>query len=152
MVYICDAVLEKMDLESGFQKIFASVTDAELSGDSAYIYIGGVEKLENLSKRLSGGIDAFISGVLFLCLVKSLVECEFLRNIWKEVVMYLTAMSSCNAMRRPYSPLLLEGRVVCRMMVTDEQDRKGVKDLMFLSSLSFCLGIDESESLSYSFF
>ena len=66
MVYICKAILQKMDLESGFQKIFASVTDAELSGDSAYIYIGGVEKLENLSKRLSGGIDAFISGVLFL--------------------------------------------------------------------------------------
>ena len=103
MVYICDAVLEKMDLESGFQKIFASVTDAELSGDSAYIYIGGVEKLENLSKRLSGSIYAFISGVLFLCLVTSLVESKFLCCIRQKVCVDFASMCAGDAVRGPCS-------------------------------------------------
>ena len=101
MVYICDAVLEKMDLESGFQKIFASVTDAEFSGDSAYIYICGVKELKNLSKRLSGGIDAFISGVLFLCLVTSLVESKFLCCIWHKVCVDFASMCAGDAVRGP---------------------------------------------------
>ena len=101
MVYICDAVLEKMDLESGFQKIFASVTDAELSCYSAYIYIGGVKELENLSKRLSGGIDAFISRILLLCLVTSLVESKFLCRVRHKVCVDFASMGAGDAVRGP---------------------------------------------------
>ena len=38
------------------------------------------------------------------------------------------------------------------MMIPDEENREGVKDFMFLSALTLCLAVDESESLSDSFF
>ena len=36
------------------------------------------------------------------------------------------------------------------MVVAYEEDREGVKDLMFLSALSCCLEINETEGLPYS--
>ena len=103
MVYISNAVLEKMDFESGFMKVFASIADTEFGSDSAHIYIGGVEKLENLSKRLSGGIDAFISRILLLCLVTSLVESKFLCCIRQKVCVDFASMCAGDAVRGPCS-------------------------------------------------
>ena len=57
-VDVCDAVLEQMNLESGLQQVFARVPDAVFGGDSAYKYIGGIEKLEDLGERLSGIVHA----------------------------------------------------------------------------------------------
>ena len=64
MIYISDTVLEEVDLESSLLQVFAGVADAVFGGDSAYIYIGGVKKLENFSKSLSSLIHAVESGIL----------------------------------------------------------------------------------------
>ena len=58
--------------------------------------------------------------------------------------MNLCAAGAGYAMDRPASALLLEGRVILRMTVADEEDREGVENLMFLSSLTLGLAVDES--------
>ena len=60
-VNIADAVLEKTDLETGLHEVFASVAYAVLGCDSAYLYISCVEQFQNLSERLAGIVDTFIT-------------------------------------------------------------------------------------------
>ena len=108
VIYISDTVLEKVDLESGLLQVFAGVADAVFGGDSAYIYICGVEEFQDLSERLSCIVHSLETGVLLDCLVASLVEGEFFGSIRKKVCMYLSSMGSGNAVRRPDSSLLLE--------------------------------------------
>ena len=148
MVYICDAVLEKAHLESCLQEILAGVPYAVFCCDAAYINFFGIEQLQNLSKRLSGIVGAFKSGILFDSLVAAFVECEFFSSIWTQVFMYLASAGAGYAMWRPYSALSSEGRVVCRMVVSDEKDREGVEDLMVFSSLALGLTVNELQCLA----
>ena len=85
MVYICNAILEKMDLESCLEKVFAGFADTVFGGYSADIYIGRVEQFQYLAKRLSGSVDAFVTRVLFSVSVASLVESELFAYIWKQL-------------------------------------------------------------------
>jgi hypothetical protein len=108
MINVSDTVLEEVDLESSLLQVFAGVADAVFGGDSAYIYVCGVQKFENLSKRLSCIIYSLEAGVLLDCLVASLVEGEFFGSIRKKVCVYFSSMGSGNAVRRPDASLLLE--------------------------------------------
>lgn len=148
MIHICYAVLEQADLESGLEEIFAGVPYAVFCRDAAYINILGVEQFKDFPKRLSGIVGAFESGILLDGLVAAFVECEFFSSIWAQVFMYLTSSVAGYAMWRPYSALSSEGRVVCRMVVSDEKDREGVEDLMVFSSLALGLTVNELQCLA----
>ena len=112
--------LQKMNLESRLEQVLAGVPYAIFGRDAADIYVSRVQQFQNLAQRLAGLVDSFESGVLLHSLVATLVKCEFLVYIRQKVFMYLTSSGSGNAVRRPYATLLLEGRMVGRMMVTDE--------------------------------
>ena len=103
MVYICKAILQKMDLESGLEEILACVADAVFCCDSAYVYISCVEQFQNLSERLAGIVYTFITGVLLNGLVASFVESELFACVWKQVFMDLSAAGTGYAVRRPCS-------------------------------------------------
>ena len=60
-VYVCQALLQQMYLESGFCKVFACVPDTEFCRYSAHMHIRAVEKSENLSQRLSGIVAPFVA-------------------------------------------------------------------------------------------
>ena len=138
-VNVSEAILEKTDLESGLEKVFTCVLYAVFGCDSADIHIGGVKQFKDLSQRLLGRVHSFKSGVLLYGLVASLVECQFLACIWKEFFVDAASSSTCYAMRRPNAAVLLERRMVGRVMVADKKDREGVEYLVLLTFLAFCL-------------
>ena len=108
MVYICQAVLEKTDLEPCLEKVFAGVAHAVFRSDSAYIYIGRVKKLKDLSERLTCRVHAFESGILLHRLVASFVESQLFAGVRGKVSMDFPSMSACHAVRRPYATVLHE--------------------------------------------
>ena len=61
MVYISDAFLEKMHLETGLEQVLACVADAIFGGDTADMHISSVQELQDFSKSLSCVVDAFES-------------------------------------------------------------------------------------------
>ena len=103
MVYICKAILQKMDLESGLEEILACVADAVFRSDAADVYISCVEQFQNLSERLAGIVYTFITGVLLNGLVASFVESELLACVWKQVFMNLSSTGAGYAVGRPYA-------------------------------------------------
>ena len=130
-------IFDEMHPETCFQKVFAGVSYAILSGNAADIDIPSIQKLKNLSQRLSGIVDALETGILFACLVASLVESELFDHIGLKVLVDITSMSSGNAVGRPDASLALERAVVGRMMVPDETDGEGVKYLIFSPFIAF---------------
>ena len=139
MIYICYAVLQKMNLEACLEQVFASVADAEFGCDSAYIYVGRVEKLEDLAERLAGAVHALESGILLDGFIASLDENEFFHCVWLQVIMDFSASCAFHAVCRPCSAVFLERRVVGGMAVAYEKDREGVKYLVVLSALALGL-------------
>ena len=97
-INISEAILEKADLESGLEKVFACVLYAVFGCDSADIYIGCVKQFKDLSQRLLSRVHAVKSGVLLYGLVASLVECQFLACIWKELLVDTASSRTCDAM------------------------------------------------------
>ena len=108
MIHICNAILEEMDLESGFEKIFASVADAIFRRYAANVYVGRIKKFKNFSQSLTGIVDAVESGILLYIPVTSFVESKFFVYIWKKIAVYLSSVCACDAVRRPDSALFLE--------------------------------------------
>lgn len=143
-VNICDAFFQQMYLESSLEDVFAGVADTVFCGDSAYIYIRSVEELEHFGQWLSCIVHCFKSGVLFGGFVASFVKGQFFTGIWCKVLMDFASSGSGYAMWRPDSSLLLERRVVYRVMVADEEDREGVKDFVVFTSLSLGSGVNIS--------
>jgi hypothetical protein len=109
VVNISEAFLEQTDFEAGLEKVLASVPYAVFCCDSAHIYLFCVEEFEYLSERLSRFVLALKSGVLLLGLVASLVKCQLFAGVRLQILMDVSAACACNAVRRPYASLLLEG-------------------------------------------
>ena len=106
---IGDAVFQKMNVETSLEQVLASVPYAIFGRDAAYIYVGRVQKFQNLAKRLPCLVDPFESGVLLHSLVATFVEGEFLVHIRQKVFVDLASLGSGNAVRRPDSTMFLEG-------------------------------------------
>lgn len=58
---ISETIFKEMYLESGFEKIFAGVTDAVFCGDTADIYVRDIEQFKHFAKRLLGVVKSFES-------------------------------------------------------------------------------------------
>ena len=97
VVNISEAILEKTDLESSLEKVFACVLYTVFGGDSTHIYVSGVKQFEDLSQGLLGGVHAFESRVLLESLVASFVEGQLLTCIRKQFRMDASSSSACNA-------------------------------------------------------
>ena len=108
VIYVCDAVLEKMNLEPCLEQVFACVADAIFCSYSAYIHICRVEKFEDFAERLPSVVDTFKSRVLFDSLVAAFVECKLLDGVWQEILVDIAAAGAGNAVRRPDASLILE--------------------------------------------
>ena len=109
MIDICDAVLQKMNLESRLEQVLAGVPYAIFCSDAADIYVSRVQQFQNLAQRLAGLVDSFESGVLLHSLVATLVKGELLVYIRQKVLVDFPAVSAGHAVRRPDATLLLEG-------------------------------------------
>ena len=128
-----------MDPEAGLEKIFACVADTVFGSYSANIHISGVEQFQNLSKRLPCIVYSFETGILLDISVAALVEYQLVHCIRLQGLVDISSAGAGYAMRRPDSSLFLERRMVCRMMVTDEEYGEGIQDFMLLSTLTFSL-------------
>ena len=108
MIHISNAVLEKVDLESGLHEIFACVADAVLRRDAAYVYVRCVKKPKDFAKGLTSIVHSVKARILFKSLVASLVKCQLFVYIWNQIGVDFTSTGSCNAVRRPYAAVFLE--------------------------------------------
>ena len=122
---IADGILDKIYVEPSLEEIHACILDTVFGSYSADIHIVDVHYVQHLIEALAGIIDAFESRILFRFLAIAFVEGKSLFYVRLEVVMDFGSSGALYAMRRPRTALLLEGTVVCRMMVAYEQGREG---------------------------